>query len=223
MNQKMTLLVEEFREKISEAIDLAQDGKMKAGREALRSVYQCMKENPFLLWDDVHVSQLGKAIIIMIHWDLIDEEEENIGLAHLAYLYLSKAIMEEEKKHPEVDTCELFRLRKDRIIVLKSFDDFFVDSLIDFYFSDQKAENLDDYNEQRKAVLSRMPLMQFADIYLIEQDYPNLRDDEFLLDLANYIEADEEVNEENLKEAFLLQKILFKHTYDKVKNKTLIF
>lgn len=219
----MTSQVEDLRATITEAIELGQNGKIRDGKLALRKIYQSIKKDPFVLWDDSFVSQLGKAIIMMIHWDLIEDEEENMGLAHLAYLYISKAIEKEESLKPESDACELFRLRKDRIIVLKSFDDFFVDSLMSFYFAENKAPDLDTYNEQRKAVLSRLPFMQLSEIYKIEQDYPNLRDDEFLLELSNYIEHDNEFTNENLKEALLLHQILYKYTYAKLKERTLVY
>ncbi|MDQ2179048.1 hypothetical protein [Marinifilum sp. D714] len=219
----MTQNIEELRELVSAAIENGQSGKIKACKSALNDIYTTIKNDPFLLWEDSYVSQLGKAIIMMIHWDMIDDEDENIGLAHLAYLYISKAIEKEESLQSESDNCELFRLRKDRIIIMKSFDDFFVESLQNFYFADNKATNLDTYNEQRKAVLSRLPFMQFSDIYLIEQDYPNLRDDEFLLELANLIEHDQEFTNENLNEAFLLHKILYKFTYEQLKKGELIY
>ena len=219
----MTERIEQFRGLVTEAIENGQNGKIKASKAALHVIYDEIKKDPFVLWEDTFVSQLGKALIMMIHWDLIDDEDENIGLAHLAYLYISKAIEKEESIQPESDMCELFRLRKDRIIVMKSFDDFFVESLQSFYFADNKAEDLDTYNEQRKAVLSRLPFMQFSDIYLIEQDYPNLRDDEFLLELANFIEHDQEFTNENLKEAFLLHKILYKYTYEQLKKGELVY
>ncbi|GAB7086159.1 hypothetical protein [Marinifilum fragile] len=219
----MTQNTEELRELISAAIENGQSGKIKACKSALRNIYSTIKNDPFLLWEDSYVSQLGKAIIMMIHWDMFDDEDENIGLAHLAYLYISKAIDKEESLQPESDNCELFRLRKDRIIIMKSFDDFFVESLQNFYFADNKATDLDTYNEQRKAVLSRLPFMQFSDIYLIEQDYPNLRDDEFLLELANMIEHDQEFTNENLNEAFLLHKILYKFTYEELKKGEFVY
>lgn len=219
----MSVSAEQLRNQIMLAIENGQEGKIGASKKALNLIYSSLKENPFLLWDDVLISQLGKAIIMMIHWDLIEDEDENIGLAHLAYIFLSKGIEKEESMQPESDLCELFRIRKDRVILLKSFDDFFVDSLQDFYFADNKAQDLDAYNEQRKAVLSRMPYMQFSDIYLIEQDYPNLRDDEFLLEVANFLEHDTDFTNENLKEAFLLHKILYKHTIEKVKKGELVY
>ena len=219
----MTERIEQFRGLVTEAIDNGQNGKIKASKVALHAIYDKIKEDPFILWEDSFVSQLGKALIMMIHWDLIDDEDENIGLAHLAYLFISKAIEKEESQHPENDICELFRLRKDRIIVMKSFDDFFVESLQSFYFADNTVPDLETKNEQRKAVLSRLPFMQFSDIYLIEQDYPNLRDDEFLLELANYIEHDQEFTNENLKEAFLLHKILYKYTYEQLKKGELVY
>jgi len=212
----MSITCEELQEIVLQALEYGQNGKTRACNEQLRLIYSSLKENPLLLWDSKQVSQLGKSLILMLHLDLIDDEEKNIGLVLLAYLFLSKGIQQEEKM-PEIDLCEMFRIRKDRIILLKSFDDFFVDSLQEIYFANEKATNRETYNDQRKAVLSRLPLMQFSDIYAIEQDYPNLRDDEFLLETANYIELEEEITSDNIREASLLHKILFKHTFQKLK------
>ena len=212
----MSMTCGELQEIVLRALEYGQNGKTRACNEQLRLIYSSLKENPLLLWDSKQVSQLGKSLILMLHLDLIDDEEKNIGLVLLAYLFLSKGIQQEEKM-PEIDLCEMFRIRKDRIILLKSFDDFFVDSLQEIYFANEKATNRETYNDQRKAVLSRLPLMQFSDIYAIEQDYPNLRDDEFLLETANYIELEEEITSENIREASLLHKILFKHTFQKLK------
>lgn len=215
--------IEQVRESITQAIENGQNGKVTACKKDLRLIYKSIKEEPFLLWEDSFVSQLGKAIIMMMHLDLIDDEEQNIGLAHLSYIYISQGIIREESMGESADTCELFRLRKDRIILLKSFDDFFVDSLQEFYFANDKAKDRDSYNEQRKTVLTRLPYMQFTDIHSIEQDYQNLRNDEYLLETANFIEHDNEITNEALKEAYLLHKILFKHTCQKIKSGKLDF
>ena len=212
----MSMTSEDLQAIVLKALEFGQNGKTKACNEQLRLIYTSLQSNPLLLWESNQVSQLGKSLLLMLHLDLLDDEEENIGLVHLAYLFLSKGIQREEQM-PEVDLCELFRIRKDRIILLKSFDDFFVDSLQEIYFANEKAANREEYNEQRKAVLSRLPLMQFSDIYAIEQDYPNLRDDEFLLETANFIELEDEITSENIREALLLHQILFKHSLQKLK------
>ncbi len=212
----MSMTSKELQDIVLQALEYGQNGKTRACNEQLRLIYSSLQTNPLLLWESSQVSQLGKSLILMLHLDLIDDEEKGIGLALLAYLFLSKGIQKEEQM-PETDLCEMFRIRKDRIILLKSFDDFFVDSLQDFYYANEKAKDRETYNEQRKAVLSRLPLMQFSDIYDIEQDYPNLRDDEFLLDTANFIELEDEITSDNLKEAQLLHKILFKHTLQRLK------
>jgi len=214
---------EKLRKQILQAIENGQNGKVKACKENLRSIYQSVKKEPLLLWDDAYISQLGKVIIMMLHLDLFDDEEQNIGLVHLSYLFVTRGIEKEESLAPDYDTCELFRLRKDRIILMKSFDDFFVDSLQEFYYSENKAKDMDTYNDQRKAVLSRLPYLQFSDIQLIEQDYKNLRNDEYLLETANFIEHDNEISVENIKEALLLHKVLYKYTFQKLKEGTLFY
>ncbi|MCZ4694843.1 hypothetical protein [Ancylomarina euxinus] len=207
---------EELQDIVLKALEFGQNGKTKACNEQLRLIYSSLQKDPLLLWDSSQVSQLGKSIILMLHLDLVDDEEKSIGLVLLAYLFLSKGIQKEEQM-PEIDLCEMFRIRKDRVILLKSFDDFFVDSLQEIYYANEKATDRETYNQQRKAALSRLPLMEFSDIYDIEQDYPNLRDDEFLLDTANFIELEDEITSENLREAQLLHKILFKHSLQKLK------
>ena len=219
----MNSSADQIRNHITQAIENGQNGKIRACKEELRILYTSIKNEPFLLWDDAFVSQMGKAIIMMLHMDLIDDEEQNIGLAHLSYVFISRGIEREESLAPDYDTCELFRLRKDRVILLKSFDDSFVDSLQEFYYANEKAKDRDTYNLQRKTVLSRMPYLQFADIHAIEEDYQNLRNDEYLLETANYIEHDNEITAEALKEAFLLHKILYKHTLQKLKEGKLLY
>ncbi|MDQ1771436.1 hypothetical protein GQR60_10010 [Labilibaculum sp. A4] len=214
----MTSSEEQLRKLILQAIEKGQNGKIRACNKDLNAIYLILKKDPFLLWDDTAISQLGKAIIMMLHFDLIDDEEQNIGLAHLSYLFITRGIEKEENLAPEEDPAELFRLRKDRVILMKSCDDSFVDSLQEFYFADSKAKDLDEYNDQRKAVLSRLPYLIFADIHLIEQEYQNLRDDAYLLETANFIEYENEMSDENLQEGLLLHKILYKHTYQKLKN-----
>ncbi|RRG20553.1 hypothetical protein DWB61_12485 [Ancylomarina euxinus] len=212
----MNMTSEELQDIVLKALEFGQNGKTKACNEQLRLIYSSLQKDPLLLWDSSQVSQLGKSIILMLHLDLVDDEEKSIGLVLLAYLFLSKGIQKEEQM-PEIDLCEMFRIRKDRVILLKSFDDFFVDSLQEIYYANEKATDRETYNQQRKAALSRLPLMEFSDIYDIEQDYPNLRDDEFLLDTANFIELEDEITSENLREAQLLHKILFKHSLQKLK------
>lgn len=212
----MSMTSEELQNIVLQALEYGQSGKTRACNEQLRLIYSALQTHPLLLWDSNHVSQLGKSLILMLHLDLIDDEEKSIGLVLLAYLFLSKGIQREEKM-PEVDLSEMFRIRKDRVILLKSFDDSFVDSLQEIYYANEKAADREAYNEQRKAVLSRLPLMEFSDIYDIEQDSPNLRDDEFLLETANFIELEDEITSENLREAQLIHKILFKQTLQKLK------
>ncbi len=192
------------------AIDLGQQGKIKACKEQLQTIYSCIKGQPFLLWDTEFTASMGKAIVLMIHFDLIDDEDENINLAHWAYLFISKGINTELQK-TSPDNLKLFSFRKDRVILLKSFDDFFVDSLRTVYYSDNLTNDMDTYLEHRKVVLSRIPLLILSDIYHIEQQHPNLNNDTYLLEVANYLEQDMEITTEELKEGNLLHQVLFQY------------
>lgn len=212
MNQQQKTI----HERIDKALSMGEQGKYSNCRKELKTLYQDLKENPFVLWEDPYISHLGKAIILMIHMDLLDDEDQNIGLAHLSYLFISKGLLMEDRREPLPDEDERFRILHDRVLLLKSFDDFFTESLIGFYYADKKAENRDQYNQQRKAVLSRIPLMQYADIFLIEQKDPNLRDDEYLLEVSNLIEYDNTIDQKELKEALMLHQILFKYTYQQL-------
>ncbi len=199
---------------VEDAIDLGQQGKIKSCKEKLRTIYSCIKENPSILWETPHIASMGKSIILMIHLDLFDDEEENIELAHWAYLFISKGL-HQELSQPTPDTAKCFMLHRDRIILLKSFDDFFVDSLRAFYYSDKLNCDMDTYLEQRRVVLTRIPLLILSDIYEIEQMYENLNNDTYLLEVANYLEKELVVTKEELEEASLLHRVLYQYLIKK--------
>jgi len=217
------MTAEELSKLVDQSIDLAQKGKTKLCREILRTIYAELKKDTLIMWHEPSISKLGKAIIIMLHLDLIDNEEKDIGLVHLAYLYISKGIENEERLKEEANIDELLRMRKDRIILTHGFDDYFVDSLQEFYYANEKTQDRDIYNDQRKTVLSKMPYIQFADIHLLEEHFPNLADDVFLLEVANYIELEEILSEEDINEALMLHQILFKFTLNRLIKKQIEF
>lgn len=204
---------ENIKLKIRESLSLINNGKQAKAKQNLKYIYAEIEKSPFILWDDELISHLGKCIIIMIYLDLFDDEDANIKLAHLAFIYISKGIYMEETKTEDVSQEEIFRMRKDRVIILKSFDDFFVDSLISFYFSDNKAKDKDEHYKQRKIVLDKLPLLQHAEIKNIEDEYEDLRNDEFLVQTSNFIEYEASFTHEEFKEGQLLLELLYKHSY----------
>ncbi len=205
----MTTPNENITQAIVSAIEFGQQGYIKACKEQLRTIYAELQNNPLLLWETQWIDSLGKAVVFMIHLDLIDDEDKNIALAHWAYLFISKGIINEANSN-EPDNEKLFQLRKERIILLKSFDDFFVDTLRSVYYPNSSDNDRDTYIEHRKIMLSRIPLLILSDIYHIEQQYQNLNNDEYLLEIANYLEQDLAITVEELKEAELLHQVLYK-------------
>jgi len=208
--------IEKLKFKIRESLSLVSEGKQAKAKQNLKYIYAEIEKSPFILWDDEIISHIGKCIIIMIYLDIFDDEDINIKLAHLAFVYISKGIHSEESKGEDTCQDEIFRMRKDRLIILKSFDDFFVDSLISFYYSNDKAENQKEYYEQRKIVLEKLPVLQYAEINNIEQEYEDLKNDEFLLQTSNYLEYETEFEIDDLKEGQILLKLLYKNTYQKL-------
>ncbi|MCT4616059.1 MAG: hypothetical protein N4A49_14445 [Marinifilaceae bacterium] len=196
----------------------SESGKLVKSKDLLNELYRILNNDPLILMDSEYSFKMGNCLSLYIHYDMFEKEEKNIGLIHLSYLYYSRAI-----ELFKEDKDKLFQIRKKRLLLFRLFDDFFTDSLINIYFSTTPSENREDYLEQRKQVLNRIPILQLTDIFFIEQDFENLGNDEFLLESANDIESEISIDKETVQEGIVIHKLLSKFILEEIEKDDLIY
>ncbi len=211
---------EELKKEIATALEYSQKGKMAKAKDSLLKVYEIVKKEPALLWNDADVAKLGKIFIIMNHFDLFEDEDTNISIAHLAYFFLSRAF-ELEKSNIDTEGINnysgpLFEILKDRIMIFENCDDSFTHSIAEFYKPKAKDFSPEELDKLHKYVNNKIPLLQYFDLMYIEKYDDELLDNSYLIEIANKIES--EFGKEDLKEAQQLHEILFYYIKTKIFN-----
>lgn len=126
-------------EKISLSVETilrdAERGARTKADPALKALYVNIKKSPFVLWDDSSVADLAKCCILMLHYDLFDDETTEIAIAHLAYVYVSRAIDLENArlKKGETNVDNFIRIIKERVLLFELFAEYFRHSVAVFY------------------------------------------------------------------------------------------
>ncbi len=208
-----------LKEFIHSAFESGAAGRVSKSKEKLGQVWSIIRDDPFILWDEKDVRELGKSLIIMHHFELFDEENINISIAHLAYMYLTRAIelIESQKQESDNEQEDFFEVFKDRIIVLSQFDDSFYESIKQFFIQQEKEYSKAEKQYIKKFVNDKIPVLVYYDIMNLDEHHIDISAEKYLSDTCHSIERKYEINKEELKEAKLLHHLLYNYIKTKVK------
>lgn len=189
------------------------DTECKAGnRKELTALLRCLlaarlpyyHESIEKQQEDRFSDSLFKILLL----ELDEEEEESIETAELAYIGISSVLNDKEAALPEH--------YKRRLLLLHYFSDFFTDAIIEIFLKKYRDENR---LEARKLAIECLEKMQLADLFYLEENYPDYTDqDEQLGEACNTLEITPELSEEEQAQATLLHKILYAYLKVKYKN-----
>ena len=189
------------------------DTECKAGnRKELTTLLRCLlaarlpyyHESIEKQQEDRFSDSLFKILLL----ELDEEEEESIETAELAYIGISSVLNDKEAALPEH--------YKRRLLLLHYFSDFFTDAIIEIFLKNYRDENR---LEARKLAIECLEKMQLADLFYLEENYPDYTDqDEQLGEACNTLEITPELSEEEQAQATLLHKILYAYLKVKYKN-----
>lgn len=187
-------------------------GSKKLYEELVEAVNDC----PLLLWDTEGIDTLSQAALRILLLDVIEEEDAEIQWAHKTYAFITQALLRGRAAEAEVSV--LFKILRNRVILLHSHDDFFLDTLDYFFFHGTPVAQETDRNERRAFLLKRIAAMQVQDLQTLETYDKDLKADDYLLDAEQKLLDKYQFSEEELIEAQLLSDTLFKYIWHQIKN-----
>ncbi len=203
----------------SDLLELAATGKMARNKARLLELHQLLKTNPLQCWDELDILKQGQATLLLLFSDVIENEDEEIWVAHLAYLYFTKALTLDHENQ-----LLSFAALKNRLILLSRYDDFFAETVQYFYFKDQPTQNQEELNQRRFFALSQIKQMQRHDLLLLEQLDDRLNEDEVLLDIEQLLYSEtEDLTEATIQEIRQLHDILFQYSFHQAKTTGKLF
>lgn len=194
---------------------LAETGRTSKMHELLGKIVEETDKAPLLLWNSEEIDSLAQAALRVLLFDIIEDEEKEIAWVHRTFAYITQALLrarEEERKEED-----LFEILKNRVILLHSHDDFFMETLDYFFFHNTKVQNV-DVQEKRSYLLKRVAAMQAKDLLTLDEYKENLGNDSYLQEIEQKLLDKYTFSEQELVEAQLLLDTLYKYIWYKYKH-----
>ncbi|MBS9767728.1 MAG: hypothetical protein KGV44_09350 [Flavobacteriaceae bacterium] len=194
---------------VSEA--LSQTDRGGKTKKILREIVEAVNEQPLLLWDIEAIEPLSQVALRVLLLDVIEDEEAEIAWVNKSFAYITQALLK-AREDGKTD-AELFDILKNRVVLLHSHDDFFVDILDYFFFHNTPIEKETDRADRRAFVLQRISAMQVCDLQTLEKYDKQLKNDAYLLEVEQNLLDKYQFSANDLMEAQLLSDALFKYIW----------
>lgn len=184
-----------------------------------------MLASPWLLWNFKEIAELGRACFVMLHYDIFDDEDTEITIAHLSYLFISRGIeieiglLKEEKGTPS----RFFDITRDRIMLLNEYTDSFTHTTANFLLKDKPKPTKEEKQFALQIANYKLPLLLLYDLLNIELYFKDYQNDSYLIEVGNTIESDYKADRKTIGEAGWIHQNLYKFIYEKVKSDDLNF
>lgn len=206
-------------EHLQAALDFAADGNISASLEHLVQVYTIVDEEPFLLWDDKALFDLGSAFLLMYHYDLSEREQDQISFAQYAFLFLSRA-MDLELNSASGSFADLYgqdghilEITKNLLMLVEQCEDELSLTLADMLAPAVKTATPDNAHRQKAIEQARVALrlIQVHHLEVADSVFPDFADDEFLIEFSNDLESEYGLGAKDAEMGKQFQQGLFEH------------
>lgn len=205
---------------LHEILSQANVGNKARAAELLPTLYTIIQEFPHILWHSSEVWKVAKALLIMYHYDVLDDEDENIELVEYAFVFAQRAVSLYEKQPLQFSRDDYFNALHTQTVLLSSCADCYVHSIAQLYLSQQKEVSSEHKQVSLQVSYALLPYMQYVLLEKISEEFEGLCEDGFLLELAHSIESEiTTVSEKQITQASNLISFLVRMFQEKILKK----
>ncbi len=194
-----------------------QTSKSVKNKELLGKFVEAVEDQPLLLWDSERINDLALAALRVLLLDIIEDEEQEILWVQKTFAFITQSLL--RAREQEFEDSKLFDILKNRVVLLHSHDDFFIDILDYFFFHNTPVQKETERAERRAFVLGRVAAMQAQDLRVLEHYDQDLKNDEYLLEVEHKLLDKYNFTDKELVEAQLLSDTLFKYVWYQLSKK----
>jgi hypothetical protein len=195
---------------VNKVLDFANEGKQAKAQHILPFVYESVMNYPELLWNNVEVWKIAKALLIMHHYDLVEDEADELRMLQMALVFSERAIelCESNKETPQ---DVYFKALQVQVLLLSSCSDYYADTIVEMC-----SKTLLPAEERMMALRLAnkiMPMLSYNVLVKVDDAFENFNGDAFLSNLCNEFELNNpDLEPKQLEDAKKIHKMLI-HTY----------
>ncbi len=198
---------------VDKAMGMISEGKQAKAQHILPFIYQSVMQFPKILWDNVQVWKIAKIFFVMHHYDMIDDEDEEIQMLQMALVYTQRA-KELCEKQKDMHIQDYFYALQTQAILYSSCSDYYSGTIAELYSKTvMTAEERMIANRLANRVL---PIMSYNSVVKIDENFENFNNDSFSEEICNQFELEHpDITPNQLDDAEKIHKLLI-HNYIKL-------
>ncbi|MBO4778352.1 MAG: hypothetical protein J5588_07660 [Bacteroidales bacterium] len=191
---------------VNSVLELSNEGKQAKAQHILPFVYQSVMEYPHILWNSAEVWKVAKALLVMHHYDMIEEEEDELRMIQIAFVLCQRAI-ELCEKDMENNRDHYFNALHTQTMLLTSCSDYFADTIAELCSKTVLSE-------EERAVALRLanrilPILSYNVVVKIDDAFENFNNDTYLAELCNSFELEHpDITPKQLDDAVKIHRML---------------
>ncbi|MCQ2959247.1 MAG: hypothetical protein MJ198_03545 [Bacteroidales bacterium] len=198
---------------INKVLEFSNEGKQAKAQHILPFVYESTMRCPQLLWNNVEIWKVAKSLLVMHHYDMVEEEEDELKMLQMALVFSQRAIelceSSENKK-----TSDYFNALHTQIMLLTSCSDYYVDTLADL--CSKTVMSSEERVVAMRLANKILPMLAYNVVVKVDDTFENFNGDEFLSEICqDFEENNPDVTPKQLDDALKIHKMLV-HTYLKL-------
>lgn len=180
----------------------SQHGVPKPMRKALQAVFDLVGRFPLVLWDSPHATSLGKSLMLVVAYELYEEEEPLLQAAHLAYAYLRRG------KDTAKDAEGVFEANKNLVVLLSELSDYLRHTVAMCYRGRNQHPSPEELTQSLSIANKRLPLLELMALEEIDNDLFEQRSDAYLIEREKFLAAEFQFVKEDVADAERLDAVM---------------
>lgn len=192
----------DYTDKIKESDELRKLGLQSKLNIILKDFLKNSYEIVFSIHDAEVSNMFSICLMQILQLDMCEDEDEDMDITKLAYYNMTNVVEACENQELQIEALRL------RVLLLASFGENLNDSLVTIFYKD-KDYSTAEYMAQRNICDDYIKKMQVSDIYTIDDISEGSYKDGLLSDISNALEEDISFDNEEIKKAELLHKVLY--------------
>ncbi len=172
---------------VNKVLEFSNQGKQAKAQHILPFVYESVMQYPTLLWNNPELWKLAKSLLVMHHYDLVEDEDEEIKMLQMALVMTQRAIelCESDKEH---NKGHYFNALHTQVLLLSTCPDYYEETIAELCSKTVMSE------EERVIALrmaSRiLPRISYNVIVKVDDNFEDFNGDELLAEMCAQFEQE---------------------------------
>lgn len=191
---------------VNKVLEFSNEGKQAKAQHILPFVYESVMQYPTLLWNTPELWKLAKSLLVMHHYDLVEDEEEEIKMLQMALVMTQRAV-ELCEADMEKNREQYFNALHTQVLLLSTCPDYFEDTIADLCSKTVMSED-------ERAIALRManrilPRISYNVVVKVDDNFENFNGDELLSEMcAQFEQENPDIQPKQLEDAQKIHALL---------------